>query len=493
MMSLPVALYRAEQVAALDRIAIRELGIPGLTLMERAGAFAYRAMRASWPDREHLVVLCGAGNNAGDGYVVARLARQEGLEVTVVALADTAGLQGDAATVARHFLSDGGRVVSFDGRLPAGADVIVDALFGTGLSRPVEGRWAEAIAAANQSGLPVLAIDIPSGVSGNTGAVLGAAVRADITPTYIGLKQGLYTASGRALAGEVLYSDLELPAEVHAREQPSALRLDYFSLRYRLMPRARDGHKGDYGHVLVVGGDHGMGGAALMAARAALRTGAGLVSVATRGEHAAGMLAAQPELMVHGMRSADDLKPLLERCSTVVLGPGLGQAEWGRGLFRRAIDAGLPCVVDADALNLLAGETTQSDQWILTPHPGEAGRLLGTSSAEVQRDRFQAVSRLQQRYGGAAVLKGAGTLVLGAEGPIRVCDGGNPGMASGGTGDVLSGVLGALLAQQHELQQAAELGVCMHAAAGDAAAEDGERGLAATDLIPHLRRLANPL
>ncbi len=491
--TLPVALYRAEQVATLDRIAIRELGVPGLTLMEKAGAFAYRALRASWPQRDHLAVLCGAGNNAGDGYVVARLARQEGLDVSVIALVDVDQLRGDAATVAERYRAEGGRIQPFDGRLPAGVDVVVDALFGTGLSRPVEGRWADAVATVNRAGLPVLSIDIPSGVSGNTGAVLGSAIRADITTTYIGLKQGLYTASGRALAGEILYSDLDLPADLHERESASALRMDYFSLRHRLLPRARDGHKGDYGHVLVVGGDHGMGGAALMAARAALRVGAGLVSVATRAEHATGMLAAQPELMVHGIRSPDDLQPLLQRCNTIVLGPGLGQADWGRELFRRALAAGRRSVLDADALNLLAADNARRDDWILTPHPGEAGRLLGMKSTDVQQDRFAAVTRLRQHYGGAAVLKGAGTLVLGTDQPVRVCDGGNPGMASGGTGDVLSGVLGGLLAQGFGLQEAAELGVCMHAAAGDQAAEGGERGLAATDLIPHLRRLANPL
>ncbi len=487
------ALYRPAQVAEMDRYAIQELGVPGLRLMERAGAYAYQVLREHWPDRRNLVIVCGAGNNGGDGYVMAEMARRDGLRVEVLQLVPTEQLRGDAATVARRYQGAGGVCRPFEGQLPQGADVVVDALLGTGLDRPVEGRWAEAIDCINGSGLPVLAVDIPSGLSGDTGAVMGVGIQAHLTVTFIGRKRGLYTGAGPRLVGEILYHDLDVPPEVHAHQTPAAQRVRHALLGSSLPRRPRDGHKGLYGHVLVVGGDRGMGGAALMAGRAALRTGAGLVSVATHPAHAPALLAAQPELMIRGVESVVDLTPMLQRASVAVLGPGLGQAGWGRALYQAVLDAGLPCLLDADALNLMADAPVGCrEDWVLTPHPGEAARLLGSRTPEVQADRFSAMEQLLARYGGACVLKGAGSLI-GASGQVtRVCDEGNPGMATGGTGDVLSGVIGGLMAQGYAPFEAAELGACLHAAAGDLAARDGERGMAATDLIPFLRQLINP-
>jgi ADP-dependent NAD(P)H-hydrate dehydratase / NAD(P)H-hydrate epimerase len=295
------------------------------------------------------------------------------------------------------------------------------------------------------------------------------------------------------------------------------LPLSWEDLRPLLVPRQRDSHKGDYGHVLVVGGDAGFGGAALLAGEAALRCGAGLCSVATHPAHATAFLTKRPELMVKAIAGGSSLLPLLERATVLVLGPGLGQSAWSLACFQavlpRAIELGLPIVLDADGLNLLAQGELQNiqasyEQWLLTPHPGEAARLLGITREQVQAERESACRQLQQRYGGAVILKGVGSLVATVQQgqqsqpmqqpiprPIQrveQCQHGNPGMASGGMGDVLSGVCGALLAQGFGLQNSARLAMCLHSKAADLAAGGGERGLLASDLFPFLRGLLNP-
>lgn len=258
-----------------------------------------------------------------------------------------------------------------------------------------------------------------------------------------------------------------------------------------LLPRPRDAHKGLFGHVLVIGGGKGMAGAARLAAEAALRVGAGLVSVATEPEHVSAIVSERPEIMVHGIKKAGDLKLLLAKASVIVAGVGLGQTSWSKGLLAEVFSAPQPKVIDADALNLLASSPQKSDNWILTPHPGEAARLLNFQTKNIQADRIEAVKQLQQKYGGVIVLKGAGSLVCGDD-SLKICEAGNAGMASGGMGDVLSGIIGGLLAQHFNLQQAAELGVYLHAAAGDLAAkQQGERGLLASDLMPYLTSLIN--
>jgi hydroxyethylthiazole kinase-like uncharacterized protein yjeF len=257
----------------------------------------------------------------------------------------------------------------------------------------------------------------------------------------------------------------------------------------RELSREPTDDKGHFGHVLVVGGESGMSGAARLAGEAAARTGAGLVSVATRTEHAAIISAAVPELMCHGVEDRESLLPLLHRASVVAVGPGLGQSDWAQSLFGVLLQGKLPMVVDADALNLLGIDPLKRDNWILTPHPGEAARLLGQTVEEIQSDRTGSATQLQKKYGGVVVLKGAGTVVVNSEGVVGICGEGNPGMATGGMGDVLTGVIAGLLAQGISLSQAAQLGVCLHARAGDLAAADGEKGLLASDLFPFIRRL----
>jgi NAD(P)H-hydrate epimerase len=488
---LPLDLYRADQVRGFDRAAIEGLGIPGAILMARAGEAALRALRARWPEARRLAVVCGAGNNGGDGYVLARLARQQGLDPRVLAVADPARLRGDALDAATAARDAGVPFADFDPGPIDEAQVLVDALFGTGLDRPLEGPWAGAVDAVRASGRPVLALDLPSGLHADSGRVLGAAVRAAVTVTFVALKPGLFTGEGPAHCGRVLFHDLGVPRAVLAGALPAARRLDARALAQAwLAPRARDAHKGCFGHVLVVGGDHGYAGAARLAAEAAARCGAGLVSLGTRPEHVSAAVAARPEVMARGVEGGADLEALLARATVVALGPGLGRGPWGQGLALAALASGLPLVVDADALGLLP-EGAGAGR-VLTPHPGEAARMLGWTAAAVQADRLAAAAALRARFGGVVVLKGSGTVVDDGDGAPGICDRGNPGMATGGMGDLLTGVIAALLAQGLPPGPAARLGVSLHASAADRAAQEGERGLLAGDLLAHLRTLANP-
>ncbi|WP_207062531.1 NAD(P)H-hydrate dehydratase [Motiliproteus sp. SC1-56] len=491
-------LYTAAQTRELDRLAIAS-GIAGFELMQRAGRSAYRVLRQRWPEARSLAVLCGPGNNGGDGFIIAGLAQEQQLSVSVYVPGGEAVLErlrGEALEAYYWARAKGVVVQSAGPGLGLTEDVIVDALLGTGLTGPVRGDYVPVIEAVNAASAPVLAVDIPSGLCADTGRELGCAVRADCTISFIGLKRGLFTHRGPDCAGALRFDDLQVPATVYD-ELPVSLRLaDAALLQQTLKRRRRSAHKGDFGHVLVVGGDYGMAGALILAATAAARSGAGLVSAATRPEHLAAINARCPEVMAHGVASGQALAPLLERATVVLLGPGLGQSAWSGQLLHAVQASELPLVLDADALNLLnQGELVQSRQrsnWVLTPHPGEAARLLDCDTAAVQADRFAAVNQLQERYGGVSVLKGAGTLIANGR-QLRLCHAGNPGMGSGGMGDVLGGLIAGLLAQKMEPSAAASCAVAAHALAGDEqAAVEGERGLLASDLLVPARRLLNP-
>lgn len=461
--------------------------------MCRAGQAAFRVIRFKWPGTRRLGVLCGTGNNGGDGFVVARLAAQAEKEIHLGVMGDVARIRGDALRAKQDFEQLGGQVESVQAVLGADCDLYVDALLGTGLERTVAGDWAALINALNQSARPLLSIDIPSGLHADSGRVLGTAVIADATVTFIGLKQGMLTGVGPDVCGQLLFDDLDLDREVYGRVAPSSRRIDFqHTWPHRLCRRQASAHKGRFGHLLLVGGGPGMAGAIRMAGEAALRVGAGLVTIATDPAHATILGQGRPELMCRGVEDADGLAPLLAKANVLAVGPGLGQSDWARALWRASIESGKPLIIDADGLNLLADQGFRSDDWILTPHPGEAARLLGISIHEVQEDRFAAASRLQRRYGGTCLLKGLGTLIAAAEGPILLNNSGNPGMAAGGMGDVLTGVIGGLLAQGLSPLDAASVGVWIHGCAGDYAAGTHERGLVAADLFPHLRILANP-
>lgn len=491
---LPRLLYRAGSVRELDRIAIEEMRIPGGELMERAGRAAFELLTEKWPRPARVSVMCGLGNNAGDGYVVARLAAESGIKVEVFEVGSARSLRGDAEHAHKRLIEAGVQPRSVENANLDETEVIVDGIFGTGLDRPVEGEWRAAIGRINDSAAPVLALDIPSGLHADTGRVMGVAVRASACVSFIGLKRGLFTGQGPDLCGEIRFDDLGVPDSLYAQVNADAL-LDSVRAFYGVLgPRPRDAHKGRFGHVLVVGGEQGYAGAARLSAEAALRCGAGLVSVATRAAHAHVINAGRYEIMARGVEDAEGLRPLGEQATVIVVGPGLGRGDWGHRMLRGVLDWQKPTVADADALNLLAGEAGGLPPGsVITPHPGEAGRLLGTDAASVESDRFTALNALVEKFGCACVLKGAGTLT-GTPGEItHVCAHGNPGMASGGMGDVLSGVIGALVAQGLEAGLAARAGVCLHAAAADQASAAGERGMLAGDLMPRLRSLVNVL
>ena len=492
------SLHSVEGVRGLDRLAIEEGGLSGAELMERAGDAAFRALVRCWPGVRRVAIVCGAGNNGGDGFVVARRAREAGYEVRAVGIGDRSRLGPDAAVMLGAMRAAGVDLEPLTTSALRG--VVVDALFGIGLSRAVCGGPARAVAAMNASGAPIMALDVPSGLNADTGRVCGeAAVRAALTVTFIAAKRGLYTGRGPDHCGRIEVDTLGVPRSLLARVPAGARRLDYdgdvLPGRFHLGPRLRSAHKGDHGHVLVVGGDHGFAGAVRLAAEAAARVGAGLVSVATRNAHAAAVSAMRPEIMSRGVEDEGTFETLAERATVVAVGPGLGKGRWGERTFASVLElSSRPLVVDADGLNHLAArgpDAPRRDDWILTPHPGEAARLLGVPTAEVQADRFAAAAEIRARYGGVCVLKGAGTIVDTGRGPVGVCVNGNPGMGAGGTGDVLTGVVAGLAAQGAALADAAALGVCIHGKAGDRAARGGERGLLAGDLVAELRGLVN--
>lgn len=464
--------------------------------MRRAGAAALSVMNQRYPGLTSLLVLCGGGNNAGDGYVLARLARASGLAVRVVAFSDPGLLTGDAARAYEEFAAAGGRMREWDPALIDGTGMVVDALIGSGLKRDVSEEYAEAIAALNTATTPVTSLDIPSGLDGDTGIVRGIAVRANLTVTFVGLNSGLFLSEGPAHCGRLVFADLELPRAVYADTSPVLRRQYRDEVGENLPRRELNSHKGQFGHVLCVGGAEGMPGAVRLSAEAALRGGAGLVTVATAPSHAASIVAARPELMTDGVDSAEALAQLTRRAGVVACGPGLDIGDWGRLLLDGVLESRKPLVLDADALNLMS---EQPERWadiqapcIITPHPGEAARLLGSTPDEVQSNRLEALANLQEKTGAIVVLKGAGTLVSDGQSTPSICPFGNPGMSAPGMGDVLTGLIAALLAQGLSPIAAARTGVLVHALAGDTAARRGERGLLAGELLGELRHWLNP-
>ncbi len=482
------SLFTAEQSRKIDHRVSSTSSVSSYDLMKRAGQGLFQCLQGMPLYAEPVHIFCGAGNNAGDGYVLAKLLVEANINTQIYAVGDTKHLTGDALKAFNELNDITPVITTLPDKLDQG--LVVDALLGTGLTKPLTGRFLAAVTLINAATGPVLAVDIPSGLSADTGCVQGAAVCADITLSFIVLKKGLYTGDGPHYCGEVRLDDLLVGQDMITPEEPTAKLIEFNDYKGSLKRRAKNTHKGHYGHVLLVGGNTGYSGSIRLAGEAALRVGSGLVSIATKNEHATLITMARPELMCHGINDRQALKTLSNHCTVLGIGPGLGQTGWSKMLFETALEQNLPLVVDADGLNLLAKEPRGNNHWVLTPHPAEAARLLNCTTAEVQADRFLAVKALQQKYGGVVVLKGSGSLVCGGA-EVLVCEAGNPGMASGGMGDVLTGVISGLIAQGCSLLDAAALGVVLHAMAGDDAASEGENGLLASDLFQPLRELVN--
>lgn len=449
---LTLNLYSAEQVRELDRYTIEDFGIPGIVLMKRAGQAILNALleRKSGTKKalSHITIFCGAGNNGGDGYIVAGLAKQKNIGVSLIETA-AQKLTGDAALARAFALAQ--KVEPIDAsewlKAPDFSDstLIVDALLGTGFNGALRQPYADLITQINQSSLPIIAADLPSGLSADTGAVSEQAVEAHITVTFIGIKIGLFTGQGRAYAGDIVFDDLAVPADVYKKVQPLATMLDYEAVIDRLPQRKLTNHKGNHGHVVIVGGDLGFAGAPLMAAEAAARVGTGLVSVITRPQHQAAIIARHPEIMVCDATDTDAVQKRLAKATAIVVGPGLNTGAWGQKLLHFVLAAEKPMLLDADALNLFAAR--QFSNWlplnnaVITPHPGEAARLLDVPTENINQDRISAVKNLQAKFAAVALLKGSGSLIAnGIE--LSLCPYGNPGMGSGGMGDLLAGIMG---------------------------------------------------
>ncbi len=483
----PNALYNAEQTRLLDQIAIQDMGVQGFELMNRAAQAVFNYLQQHYANSA-LIIFCGVGNNAGDAYLVASLALAQNYDVTVCQIGDISQLKGDAERALQTFLNHHGHLTEWNELKDCqSGTVIIDGLLGTGLNRPVSGLYLKAIEWINRQNVPVISIDIPSGLNATTGVVMGNAVQACHTITFIALKTGLLTGMAPDYCGTIEFAGLQIPSILFDRVPATAFRISEVSMS----ARQRTAHKGHFGHVLLIGGDCGFSGAILLAAEAALRTGAGLVSVATRRRHSAYLTVGRPELMCHAVENEDELKPLLAKATVVVIGPGLGQSNWAKMLFNQVVQEKKPLVCDADALNILAETPHFCAHWVLTPHPGEAGRLLGCETAQINQDRFQAAQQIQHTYGGITVLKGAGTLIRNTE-ETHISTTGNPGMATGGMGDVLAGMIGGIMAQKFAPYQAVCIAVYLHGQAADKAAKQGgERGLLAQDLMPFIRQGMN--
>jgi NAD(P)H-hydrate epimerase len=493
-MSHAQGLYSVAQVRAFDAHAITVLGIPGITLMERAGEAALRVLRERWPAARRIAIACGGGNNGGDGYVLGARARAAGLEVTLLALVDPGQLRGDARLAADRYLAGRGSVQAFAAAALSGADLLVDALLGTGLREPPRGEFAAAIATLNGSGLPILALDLPSGLDGDSGHAQGTAVRAEATVTFVARKLGLYLEEGPDYAGQIYLDDLGVSRPQDGTALPALELLAKAEIARALPPRQRAAHKGDFGRVLIIAGGPGMAGAARLAGEGALRCGAGLVTVATAPENVAAIVAGRPELICHAVRGAEDLEPLLAAATVVAIGPGLGTGHWSRVLLDAVLGVAKPLVIDADAINLLAAtDRNPPPLSVLTPHPGEAARLLETTTGLIQADRRAALARLVELTSAVVVLKGAGSLVGAPDRTPALCADGNAGMAAPGMGDVLTGAIAAILAQCADPWRAARVGVLAHALAGDEVASGaGQRGMLALEVAAALRRWVNP-
>jgi NAD(P)H-hydrate epimerase len=504
-------LVTAQEMRELDRLTIEEYRTPGLVLMERAGAGATEALLQTLPHarRTGVLVLAGKGNNGGDGFVMARLLKKQGIACEVVLTAKKEEVQGDALRNLQAFIRMRGKVTEVIESVQLALvreklkqyGVIVDALLGTGLNAPVGGLLASLIDIVNTSGLPVVAVDIPSGLNADRGEPLGVAVQAELTVTFGFPKVGHIGDPGAPYVGKLAIVDIGIVPEAIAKVRPHLELLTKEEVGMLVRTRHRAAHKGDYGHLLVLAGARGKSGAALLCGGAALRVGTGLVTLggpsSLNGIFSTALIESMtvplPELPDGSFRFAvRTLKPAIAGKNVIAFGPGVGVSTETIAMTRWLLThSEVPLVLDADALNCLATDVTMLRQAhalvVLTPHPGEMARLLGSSNAAVQTQRLAVARDFAKRHGCFLVLKGANTVVAAPDGRAWVNTTGNPGMASGGMGDVLTGIISGLLAQGYPPEEACSLGVFLHGHVGDLAAEErGEIGIVARDLIERL-------
>jgi len=474
------ALYRSQQTKPIDEVAGHYLQIDSYQLMQRAAWAVYQSIK----DQQSVLVVTGPGNNGGDGWVMAELARQDHKNVLVWALQKPDALRGDAAQAAADYQGD---LVVTAPPNDKQFDVIVDAVFGTGLSRGPSGIYQDAIEYINQCQAKVLAVDIPSGLSGDTGVAYQPTVAADKTVAVLNLMPGHMTADGQDYCGELVVERLDVPSRVYVEIKPSAYLLSKNQLTILKKPRRHNSHKGSFGRLLVAGGQHGMLGAVLLSGTAALVTGAGLVQIITTEQQAPTVPLYRPELMAMGFQGSEDLIHI-PASDVLVLGMGLGTSQWSKALWQQVLNAKIPTVLEADGLNLLADlngdmAVVSGAIQVMTPHPKEAARLLQCEVKDIQMDRIKACETLAIRYQCVVILKGSGTIISDGK-QHYICPYGSADLATAGTGDVLSGMVGSLMAQGYSPLQSANMAVMWHAITADDL--NLGRCLTASDLIAHL-------
>ncbi len=505
-------LYTVSQIRNIELNYAKIKNTGTYPLMEAAGSAIYCQIKKLFPNAKKFLILTGKGNNGGDGFVIARLAALDNQLVTLCNLSPQEPSDIDILELPDHLLAfqklpaNGIQYISLsklDSTKLDDFDLIVDAMLGTGIKGAVREPFIDVIKIINQARqnnkVKVVAVDIPSGLNADTGGCLTEAIKADFTFTLVGFKQGLFTAEAANYCGKIQLFDLDIPEACFENQTPNVTAHDWQSLKHLLTPRINNAHKGDFGHCIVIGGSVGMAGAAILAATATAKCGSGLTSARLEND-ATNLLLTCPEVMAKNvsLEQIENAVDQLHKATSLVIGPGLGKDEWAKKWMRLLSQnqkiASIKKVWDADALNWLAGNPNYDENRILTPHPGEASRLLAITTQEVNQDRFNACRKIAQKYGGVCVLKGAGTIISNSNGQQIVCNVGNPGMASGGMGDVLSGIIGSLLAQGFDLMSAACLGVCIHGESADRVAGPLEhyRGMLASDLFKYLPELLNP-
>ncbi len=498
-------LHTSKETKKIDALAIRETEHTGYGLMQSAAEFSLDVLRSEFNNTDEVIVFCAKGKNSGDGFLVANYAKEFGLSSIIVMCNPDKELKGDSKKAFNEAKNNGVKIISINSlskiRISPKA-VLVDALIGTGLKGELRNNIKKSILSINKLGdsYPVVSLDIPSGVFSDSGSANEPSVIADITCTFVAQKRGCFTSEGRALSGHIVYSDLGIPKKIFSKVSCNSHIINMEDHLHKIILREENSHKGNFGHAFIVGGNKGFGGAAILAAKAAAFSGAGLIGLGTRPEHLEASLLSCPEVMTVGIDSGQDLEEYLEKPNVIAIGPGLGQTAWSEQMLQRvfweANKRKITVVMDADALNLLTTLKLSAKlpkKLIITPHPGEASKLLNKSIDEIESNRFKAVSLLQEKFNCVAVLKGSGTLVCyrkGSKQKIGICEAGNPGMASGGMGDILTGIITGFLAQGLSSVEAAELGVDIHAKAADLISlETGEAGLLASDVLEEMRQL----
>jgi len=488
MYKIPMLLFDVESVYRLDRAAVETDGLSEISLMQRAGERVWYEISNRWPELTRITIFAGPGNNGGDAFVVAILAHAQGKEVQLIVHGDLARQSETSAHFCRVWQQAGGDIIDSNSQEIIG-EVIVDGLLGIGLNRDLDKDWQALIQQINRTDAVRVAIDIPSGLNANTGIAQPCAVEADLTVSFIAAKVGQFLADGPDYCGELLIDDLGISSQIRQSEKPTLSVLDQCNV---VLPakRKRNSHKNEFGHVLIIGGDQGMTGAASLAAQAALRGGAGLVSVLVHPQ-CTHELSAIPELMV---QSWEDIDSRLALATVILVGPGLGQSDAAKICLAKLQKCKRPMVVDASALEADFLLACKPAQVVITPHPGEAAKLLSKTSAEIQLDRLHASQLLVDEFDVVSVLKGSGSIIQEAGSMAEINVRGNPGMATAGMGDVLAGLIAALLGQELAAFEAARTGVLIHAlGAEDYAAHYDESGLIASDIVQRIPRIVKQL